>query len=97
MAKQTLVSGHLSPLAPDLLWCHPFKDEDPFILESRPHIYVIGNQPTFETSLEEIKNNATSSVDKTRIILLPRFSQSGTIVIVNTRTLEVIPINFGSN
>jgi DNA polymerase delta subunit 2 len=90
-AKLTLKCGHLAPTAPDSLWCHPFKDEDPFIIETPPRIYVIGNQPKYETSLYEF----TNMVDKTRIVLLPRFSKEAVVVLVNATTLEVIPVSFG--
>jgi DNA polymerase delta subunit 2 len=31
--------------------CFPFADKDPFIIERRPHVYFVGNQPEFKTSL----------------------------------------------
>lgn len=35
--EQTLEMRHLCPTAPDTLRVYPFKDNDPFILESRKH------------------------------------------------------------
>jgi DNA polymerase delta subunit 2 len=90
LAQATLDACHYAPLAPDLLWCHPFKDIDPFIIESRPHIYAIGNQPLYQTKLSENTN------EKTRIILVPKFSETGTIVLVNLRTLEAQTVAFNS-
>ena len=31
--------------------CHPFDETDPFILKHAPDIYVVGNQPRFETAV----------------------------------------------
>lgn len=31
--------------------CFPFSDKDPFIIERRPDVYFIGNQPEFRTAL----------------------------------------------
>lgn len=88
MAEQTLTCAHLSPLSPDALWCHPFKDQDPFILESRPHIYVLGNQPEFGSKMVE------AGTQRTRIVLLPKFSETGEVVLVHTATLETQCIRF---
>jgi DNA polymerase delta subunit 2 len=49
---------NLIPIAPDkTTWkahsigIYPFPDQDPFILKARPDIYIVGNQPEFETAL----------------------------------------------
>ena len=34
-----------------VIGCYPFATHDPFILHQLPHIYIIGNQPTFSTKL----------------------------------------------
>jgi len=60
------------------------------MLEKSPHIYIIGNQPEFAT---DVVTSATGD-EKTRLILLPRFSQAGCIALVNTRTLEVRSMSF---
>ncbi|KAG9015471.1 hypothetical protein FRB94_000076 [Tulasnella sp. JGI-2019a] len=90
MAKNTLKWRHMAPTAPDTLWCYPFLHRDPFMLEKTPHIYVIGNQPEFAS---EILTNEEGD-RRTRIILLPRFSQSGCLVLVNTETLEIKTVSF---
>lgn len=67
MARRTLEWRHIAPTAPDTLCkliyivtsryiaddtgIYPFPDADPFIITHRPHVYVIGNQPEFETTL----------------------------------------------
>ncbi|KAL7411855.1 putative DNA polymerase delta, small subunit [Mrakia frigida] len=90
LAKKMLEWRHMAPTAPDTLWCHPFDETDPFILKHAPDVYIIGNQPRFETA---IVNNAQDQ--PTRIILVPRFSQTGTLVLVHTKTLEVRTVEFG--
>jgi DNA polymerase delta subunit 2 len=37
--------------AADKVGIYPFPDADPFIIHHRPHVYVIGNQPEFQTTL----------------------------------------------
>ena len=41
--------GHLVPTAPDTLGSYPYAMDDPFLLESAPHVAFAGNQPTFQT------------------------------------------------
>ncbi|KZT59168.1 hypothetical protein CALCODRAFT_493962 [Calocera cornea HHB12733] len=84
MARNTLLWRHIAPTAPDTLWCYPFSDRDPFIITTTPHVYFIGNQPRFETSIVRGADG-----QQTRIILLPRFSQTGEVALVHTGTLEV--------
>lgn len=93
IAKQTLKCGHMAPLAPDALYCHPIQDDDPFIFESMPHIYVIGNQPKFETCIQET-NSLSGSNSKTRIVLLPKFAAAGQIVLINSLTLDIKSVQF---
>jgi DNA polymerase delta subunit 2 len=90
LTETTLQCSHLAPLAPDSLWCHPFKDDDPFILETMPHIYVVGNQPEYSSKLYQDGQN-----NRCRIVLLPKFSKSGVMAMVNTQTLQVRKVAFG--
>ena len=116
VAARTLDWRHMAPTAPDTLWCHPYPTEDPFIFASTPHIYIIGNQPSFATTLVTStlpmdSNDAESSSSrkrssdgrmagkqvKCRVILLPKFSESATLVLVHTGTLECKTIQVGVN
>jgi len=90
VARDTLRWRHISPTCPDTLWCYPFFREDPFILKQAPSIYAIGNQPTFETDLLEGEDG-----QRTRVVLVPPFSEMGDVVLVNTRTLQVKSVRFG--
>lgn len=96
VASRTLEWRHMAPTAPDTLWCHPYLDQDPFILSSTPDIYIIGNQPSFATTMinasapgsAEAGTNQRTDKVRCRVILLPKFCESGMLVLVETRTLE---------
>ncbi|TPX33388.1 DNA-directed DNA polymerase [Synchytrium microbalum] len=90
MVESFLTWGHIAPTCPDTLWCYPYKDEDPFVLEQRPHVFFIGNQPKYETKLVEGPPGQS-----TLIVLLPSFSKTATIALVDLDTLECIPVSFG--
>jgi len=79
---------HICPTAPDLLFGFP-STVDPFVIEQTPHVFFVGNQPEFAT--KQIKGNSGEMV---RLILLPAFSTSHTIVILNLDTLDCQPISF---
>lgn len=88
MTKRTLEWRHVAPTAPDTLWIYPFPDVDPFLIRHRPDVYIIGNQPEFETMLVAGPENPT------RILLLPAFSTTGTVALVCLETLEVKRLEF---
>ena len=102
MAESTLHWRHMAPTAPDTLWCHPFFSTDPFIITETPDIYVIGNQPEFKTKLvteqpreqsPTIRGSQDEPEKTCRIILVPNFRETGTMVMVNLRTLGVKTMN----
>ncbi|KAI0078170.1 hypothetical protein K474DRAFT_1706721 [Panus rudis PR-1116 ss-1] len=92
IASSTLRWRHIAPTAPDTLWCHPYFTSDPFIMTETPHIYIVGNQPAFGTRL--MTENDQEGGKKCRIILVPSFRQTGTVVLVNLRTLDVKTVSF---
>ncbi|KDE06249.1 hypothetical protein MVLG_03408 [Microbotryum lychnidis-dioicae p1A1 Lamole] len=95
VAIKTLEWSHIAPTCPDTLWCYPFSDRDPFILHSTPQVYFISNQSKFETQLlEHPSPQAGSEPLRTRVILVPKFSQTGQVVLVNSRSLEVKLVGF---
>ena len=51
LLQRVLEWGHLVPTAPDTLTCYPLSDSDPFILESAPHIFFVGNQLSFSSQV----------------------------------------------
>ncbi|BGP28569.1 DNA polymerase delta small subunit Cdc1 [Rhodotorula toruloides] len=84
IAQQTLEWSHIAPTCPDTLWCYPFSGKEPFVLKQTPHVYFFGNQTSFGTRLVESDDGK-----KVRIVLVPRFCETGEVVLVNTATLEV--------
>ncbi|KAG5438627.1 hypothetical protein PCANB_002733 [Pneumocystis canis] len=87
--EYTLRWQHCAPTAPDTLLCYPFSEKDPFILSETPHVYFVGNQEKFDTKLIEGENG-----QKTRLIMLPVFSKTGNIVLLNLSTLECEQMEF---
>jgi DNA polymerase delta subunit 2 len=83
LAEATLKWRHIAPTAPDTLWCHPFFTIDPFIISETPDIYAIGCQPRFATRL--VKDGKRRS----RVILVPSFAQTGILVLVGLKSLDV--------
>ncbi|KAI0388892.1 DNA polymerase alpha/epsilon subunit B-domain-containing protein [Xylariaceae sp. FL0594] len=80
-----------APTAPDTLWSYPFQDDDPFVLQTCPHLYIVGCQPRFSTKLIHGEGGQT-----VRLIAVPSFSVTGEIVIVDTETLEVSKVAISS-
>lgn len=114
VAARTLDWRHMAPTAPDTLWCHPYFLNDPFVLSWTPHIYIVGNQPSFATRLITTppssagqwqgdvirKRNRDGDAKesggvKCRLVLLPKFCESATLVLINTGTLECKAIEVG--
>ncbi|KTW32161.1 DNA-directed DNA polymerase delta subunit POL31 [Pneumocystis jirovecii RU7] len=88
--EYTLRWQHCAPTAPDTLWCYPFLEKDPFILSETPHVYFVGNQEEFNTKFIEGENGQII-----RLIMLPVFSKTDTIVLLNLSTLECEEVKFG--
>jgi hypothetical protein len=92
--ESTLKWRHIAPTAPDTLWCHPYLDEDPFIMKDTPDIYVVGGQRRFGTRLVEGEDAMKRKI-RCRAVMVPNFARTGTLVLVNLRSLEVKCVNFG--
>ncbi|KAK7730411.1 DNA polymerase delta small subunit Cdc1 [Cytospora paraplurivora] len=81
-----------APTAPDTLWCYPFQDDDPFVMNDCPHLYFVGCQPEFATRV--IQGPDGQAV---RLIAVPSFSESKEIVLVDSETLEVSRIKIAAS
>jgi len=88
--RRTLLLRHLAPTAPDTLGCYPFSTTDPFVIRASPSVYFAGNQPCFASELCEAEGGAP-----VRLISVPDFATSQTIVLVNLRTLYAHTVAFG--
>jgi DNA polymerase delta subunit 2 len=87
LAEGTLLWRHLAPTAPDTLWCHPYFSTDPFVLATAPDVYIIGNQPHAATRTN-VSDTGNGHVSRTKIILVPRFCRTGSLVLLNLSNLE---------
>jgi DNA polymerase delta subunit 2 len=80
--EDNLRCSHISPTSPDSLDTYPYTDIDPFVLDKCPHVYFSSTKGAFQTKLlEETKI-------KVRIIAIPKFVDSKSIVLLNLRTLS---------
>ncbi|KAI1390964.1 DNA polymerase alpha/epsilon subunit B-domain-containing protein [Hypoxylon trugodes] len=73
-----------APTAPDTLWSYPFQDDDPFVMQTCPHLYFVGCQPEFGTKVVQGPEGQT-----VRLIAVPSFAATQELVLVDTETLEV--------
>ncbi|XP_009142038.2 DNA polymerase delta small subunit isoform X2 [Brassica rapa] len=81
--ERTLRWRHLAPTAPNTLGCYPFTDRDPFLIETCPHVYFVGNQDKYDSRL--VKGSEGQLV---RLICIPKFCETGVAVAVNLKNLE---------
>ncbi|KIW17600.1 hypothetical protein PV08_04795 [Exophiala spinifera] len=78
-----------APTAPDTLWCYPFQDRDQFVIEQCPHVFFVGNQPRFDTTVIDGPRD-----QQVRLITIPKFHETGELVLVDAKTLEVEVVKF---
>lgn len=90
--EKLLTWRHLIPTAPDTLAAYPYIDADPFILEEAPHVLFAGCQPEFGTAM--VTGQQGQAV---RVVAVPNFSATGTMVLLNLRTLAVHPVQFNAD
>ena len=81
--EQCLKWRCIAPTAPDTLWCYPFQEKDQFVIEECPHVFFVGNQPKFETTM--IDGPVGQQVC---LITIPSFHETGQVVLLDTETLE---------
>lgn len=86
--ERTIKWQNIMPTAPDTLYCYPYEDKDPFTLDETPHLYFAGNQTAFASREIELQNCKVTAVS------VPKFSETGEIVLVNTSTLETKTVSF---
>lgn len=69
--------------------CYPFQEKDPFVIEECPHVFFVGNQPKFDSTV--IMGYEGHEV---RLIAVPKFKETGEVVLLDTDTLEVEVVGF---
>ncbi|KAJ6546452.1 DNA polymerase alpha/epsilon subunit B-domain-containing protein [Mycena vulgaris] len=96
LLESTLRWRHMAPTAPDTLWCHPYFSADPFLISQTPDLYIVGGQRRFGTKMVvESDKDSGKPLKRCRVVLVPRFSDTGLLVLVNLRTLDVKCVKFG--
>lgn len=86
--ESTLLWQNIAPTAPDTLYCFPFDNCDPFTLTNEtPRIYFSGNQQEFNSKKVKIGESETT------LISIPKFSETGQIVLLDKQTHQVELIN----
>ena len=92
--QMTLEMRHLCPTAPDTLRAFPFIDIDPFIINECPHIYFAGNMAKYEERLVFPEGLSSSYKQAVKIVSVPSFRQSSSIVLVDMSTLQSYEVKF---
>lgn len=91
--KALLGARHLCPTAPDTLRCFPFREEDPFVIDRPVDVFFAGCQPKYgEELIFQHKNSVESAV---KLLSVPTFAQTRSIVLVDLETLESYEVKFG--
>lgn len=90
--KRLSTDDTIKLIMPAEIGCYPYFDADPFIMTRTPHVYFIGNQPRFETAL----TIQAEGGQRTRVILIPKYSETGQVVLFNPRSLDVKVISIGT-
>ncbi|ODV78723.1 uncharacterized protein CANTADRAFT_53414 [Suhomyces tanzawaensis NRRL Y-17324] len=85
--ESTIKWQDIIPTAPDTLYCYPYDDFDPFLLEDEtPHVYFAGNQKLY--GLKRYQFKAGGQEHSVRMLSVPRFCETGQIVVLDLKTLE---------
>ena len=91
--KRLLEQRHLCPTAPDTLRCFPFSTDDPFVIERSPDVMFAGCQPSYSEQL--IYQHKKTKESAVKIISVPTFALTRSIVLVDLETLESYELSFG--
>ncbi|KAK0720057.1 DNA polymerase alpha/epsilon subunit B-domain-containing protein [Lasiosphaeris hirsuta] len=82
-----------APTAPDTLCklpgAYPFQDDEPFVMKECPHLYFIGCQPEFGTTVITGPDGQV-----VRLVLIPSFSATREVVLVDMETLDISTVKF---
>jgi DNA polymerase delta subunit 2 len=85
--ERTLRWRHMAPTAPDTLSAFPFKTHDPFVIDTCPHVYFVGDQEEFES--RRVHGDDGQVV---QLISVPSFEKTKSFVILNLETLDAHPV-----
>ena len=91
--SETLTWGCLAPTAPDTLPCYPVADRDVFAIEEWPDVYFTGMAREFGTRMTSFKHE-DGRTSSTRLVSVPDFQSTGTVAVVDLRTMECSAMKF---
>ena len=88
--------GNPIPTAPNTLPCYPFRERDPFVFPTTPHIFIAGNQPEVASSLYETVTPEGKPC-QTRLVTVPVYAETKSLVLIDlaSPTLESEEIYLG--
>ena len=91
--KLLFEAGHVCPTAPDTLRCFPFREDDPFVMDTTPNVFFAGCQPEYQaTTVYESEANPDKVV---KLISVPTFAKTRSIVLLDLETLQSYEVKFG--
>eukprot|EP00475_Leptophrys_vorax_P016172 TRINITY_DN2261_c0_g1_i4.p1 TRINITY_DN2261_c0_g1~~TRINITY_DN2261_c0_g1_i4.p1 ORF type:complete len:228 (+),score=64.54 TRINITY_DN2261_c0_g1_i4:821-1504(+) len=83
--EYTLKARHLAPTAPDTMACLPFAEDDPFVLEHLPNLYIAGDRFSSAVSSRKVSEDCT-------VVAVPNFSISGQVALIELPSMDVTQI-----
>ena len=91
--KMLLSARHICPTAPDTLRCFPFREDDPFVIDRAPDVFFAGCQPSYgEATIFQHANSRESAV---KLLSVPTFAKTRSIVLLDLATLESYELKLG--
>lgn len=86
--RESLRWQHICPTGPSSVPTVPHGETDPMVLVNMPHLYFAGNCESFATELVEQGDM------ETRLVTVPKFAETGEVVLVNLDTVDCELVRF---
>lgn len=83
--KASFQWSHICPTGPSSVPTAPNGETDPMVIEQTPDIYFAGNCDKFDTEVVD---------EKTRLVCIPKFSETGEVVLVHLESLDCELVRF---
>lgn len=90
--KALMEMQHICPTSPDTLRSFPFREDDPFVVGRAPHVFFAGCQPAYG---EELLTQDKSADSILKLVSVPTFALTRSIVLLDVQTLESYELKFG--
>ncbi|XP_029032509.2 DNA polymerase delta subunit 2-like isoform X4 [Osmia bicornis bicornis] len=92
--ERTLDWQHYAPTGPDTIPTYPCDEVDPFIMTECPDVYFAGNMDKYDTKLFTEHISTAEEGQMVRLICVPKFSKTQTVVLVDLENLKSWPVSF---